>query len=230
MCWVSESMWPFSIISDWGSQCLMKTGQPEYYIPSTSTISCDVKEVFMKVWSRIAKMLQVRIWVSNITRLIYPIQKHNGTLSFGTDAWISPNHKAYVTVTVHFEQNRKPMCLTEIIHDKFVWAYADLSVDEVVIICTKTVHVTHPMSPFSFEAPQAEHILWSTIHLCPHHFQAQGWAQMVPWVSCWECQGCIWVVGQELNSLPPSLSGGIHLLTCQYQVHVPSLSITAYPI
>ena len=32
-------------------------------------------------------------------------------LSFGTDAWTSPNHKAYITVTVHFEQNGVPMCL-----------------------------------------------------------------------------------------------------------------------
>ena len=32
-------------------------------------------------------------------------------LSFGTDAWTSPNHKAYVAVTVHFKQNGVPMCL-----------------------------------------------------------------------------------------------------------------------
>ena len=32
-------------------------------------------------------------------------------MSFGTDAWTSPNNKAYVAVTVHFEQNGEPMCL-----------------------------------------------------------------------------------------------------------------------
>ena len=32
-------------------------------------------------------------------------------LSFGTDAWTSPNSKAYITVTVHFEQNRIPLSL-----------------------------------------------------------------------------------------------------------------------
>jgi hypothetical protein len=39
----------------------MKTGRPEYYIPSASTVSRDVKQVFTKVRGRIAKMLQVRI-------------------------------------------------------------------------------------------------------------------------------------------------------------------------
>jgi hypothetical protein len=43
--------------------------------------------------------------------LTYPIQEHDGTLSFGTDAWTSPNHKAYIAVTVHLEQNGEPMCL-----------------------------------------------------------------------------------------------------------------------
>lgn len=32
-------------------------------------------------------------------------------MSFGTDAWTSPNNKAYVAITVHFEQNGEPMCL-----------------------------------------------------------------------------------------------------------------------
>ena len=32
-------------------------------------------------------------------------------LSFGTNAWTSPNHKVYVAVMVHFEQNGEPMCL-----------------------------------------------------------------------------------------------------------------------
>ena len=44
-------------------------------------------------------------------RLTYPIQEHDGALSFRTDAWTSPNHKAYIAVTVHFEQNGVPMCL-----------------------------------------------------------------------------------------------------------------------
>ena len=52
-------MQPFSIVGDRGIQNLMKTGRPEYYLPSVSTVSHDVKHVFTKVWSRIAKLLQV---------------------------------------------------------------------------------------------------------------------------------------------------------------------------
>ncbi|EDQ98064.1 uncharacterized protein LACBIDRAFT_313052 [Laccaria bicolor S238N-H82] len=37
--WVAESMCPFSIVEDHGFRCLMKTGRPEYYLPSHSTIS-----------------------------------------------------------------------------------------------------------------------------------------------------------------------------------------------
>ena len=58
--WVSESHRPFSIVEDRGFRCLMKTGRPEYYLPSARTVSRDVKEVFKKARSRIAKILRVR--------------------------------------------------------------------------------------------------------------------------------------------------------------------------
>jgi hypothetical protein len=32
-------------------------------------------------------------------------------LNFATDAWTSPNNKAYVAVTVHFEEKGIPICL-----------------------------------------------------------------------------------------------------------------------
>ena len=32
-------------------------------------------------------------------------------MSFATDAWTSPNHKAFVAVLVHFEHKGKPMCI-----------------------------------------------------------------------------------------------------------------------
>lgn len=38
-------------------------------------------------------------------------QEHEGALSFATDAWTSPNHKAYVAVTVHFEKDGKPLSM-----------------------------------------------------------------------------------------------------------------------
>jgi len=57
VCWVAESKHPFNIVSDRGFQSLMKTGRPEYYIPSPSTVSQDVKKVFANARKRIAKML-----------------------------------------------------------------------------------------------------------------------------------------------------------------------------
>jgi hypothetical protein len=57
--WVSESVRPFSIVEDRGFLMLMKTGRPEFYIPSASTVSRDVRLVFARARQRIGKMLQV---------------------------------------------------------------------------------------------------------------------------------------------------------------------------
>jgi hypothetical protein len=73
----------------------MKTGRPGYYIPSPTTVSRDTKKVFATVRNRLAKMLQ----------------QHEGKLNFSTDGWTSPNHKAFIAVTVHFEINGVPMCM-----------------------------------------------------------------------------------------------------------------------
>lgn len=93
--WVAESKCPFNTVSDRGFQSLMKTGRPEYYIPSPSTVSRDVKKVFVNMQKRIVKMLR----------------EHDGALSFATDAWTSPNHRAFVAVTVHFEKDGVPICM-----------------------------------------------------------------------------------------------------------------------
>lgn len=57
--WVSESLRPFEVVKDRGFQSLMKTGRPEYYLPSPTTISHDVRLMFARTQKRIAKMLQV---------------------------------------------------------------------------------------------------------------------------------------------------------------------------
>ena len=88
-------MRPFKIVEDRGFRKLMKTGRPACYIPSKITVSRDVKNVFVKCRQRIATMLQ----------------EYEGALSFATDAWTSPNHKAYVAVTVHFESEGKPIAM-----------------------------------------------------------------------------------------------------------------------
>ena len=73
----------------------MKTRRPDYYIPSPTTVSQDVKHVFANVRKGIAKMLQ----------------EHDGKLNFAMDMWTSPNHKAFVAVMAHFEVNGEPVCM-----------------------------------------------------------------------------------------------------------------------
>ncbi|KAI0037893.1 hypothetical protein FA95DRAFT_1476650, partial [Auriscalpium vulgare] len=83
------------VVKDRGFNVLMKTGRPEYYLPSVSTVSRDVRKVFVNARRRIAKMLQ----------------EYEGALSFATDAWSSPNHRAFIAISVHFELDGQPMCI-----------------------------------------------------------------------------------------------------------------------
>ena len=39
------------------------------------------------------------------------MQEYDGKLSFATDAWTSPNHKAFVAITVHLEHDGKPLAM-----------------------------------------------------------------------------------------------------------------------
>ncbi|OBZ79948.1 putative AC transposase [Grifola frondosa] len=66
--------------------------RPQHYIPSPSTVSRDVRLVFVRARSRIAKMLQT----------------YEGQLSYGTDAWTAPNHRPFVGFTVHLERAGQP--------------------------------------------------------------------------------------------------------------------------
>ena len=90
----------------------MKTGRPGYHIPSADTVSRDVKKAFVQVRRRVANMLKVS--VRSISSTFYSptdIQSYDGALNFATDAWTSPNHKAYVAVTVHFEHEGAPISM-----------------------------------------------------------------------------------------------------------------------
>lgn len=39
------------------------------------------------------------------------LQEHDGALSFATDGWTSPNHRPFITVTVHFENAGVPVSM-----------------------------------------------------------------------------------------------------------------------
>ncbi|OJA08026.1 hypothetical protein AZE42_10848 [Rhizopogon vesiculosus] len=91
--WILESLWPFDIVKDRGFQLLMKTGRPEYYIPSPRTVSCDVRLVFARTRQQIAKMLG----------------GYEGKMNFTTDTWTSENHRAFVAFAVHLEHKGIPL-------------------------------------------------------------------------------------------------------------------------
>ncbi|TFK78990.1 hypothetical protein K466DRAFT_457331, partial [Polyporus arcularius HHB13444] len=91
--WVAENKRPYEIVRDRAFLQLMKTGRPEYKIPSPSTVSRDVRRVFARCRARIAKMLQ----------------DFEGDLNFTCDAWTSPNHKALVAFAVHFHHEGTPL-------------------------------------------------------------------------------------------------------------------------
>ena len=38
-------------------------------------------------------------------------KEYDGKLNFATDSWSSPNHKAYVAITVHFERDGGPFSM-----------------------------------------------------------------------------------------------------------------------
>jgi hypothetical protein len=127
---VSESLHQFTIVEDWGFKSLMKTGRPEYYIPSKSTVSHDVRLVFANVRKHMAKMMQVsRYYTQNLAATILNImpQEYEGNLNFVTDAWTLPNHKSFVAISVHFEHKGKckehclkPACSRE--RNRDLWA------------------------------------------------------------------------------------------------------------
>jgi hypothetical protein len=53
-------------------------------------------------------------WASRLEHgfdLLLLWQEYEGELNFATDAWTSPNHKAFIAVTVHFETDGIPVSL-----------------------------------------------------------------------------------------------------------------------
>lgn len=105
-------MRPFEVVNDRAFHCLMKTGRPHYWIPSSSTVIRDTKLVFARTRNRIAHLLQVSSLSCPVVSVYTnPYQEHPGSLHFATDCWTSPNHHAYVAFTVHFEQEGVPFSL-----------------------------------------------------------------------------------------------------------------------
>ncbi|KAF8994850.1 hypothetical protein BDZ89DRAFT_972040 [Hymenopellis radicata] len=87
--WCAENYRPFKIVADRAFKKLMKTGRPAAYIPHPTTVSRDTKTLFAKTRHRLAKHFKTL----------------KSRLHIATDAWTSPNHKAFVAYTAHWEED-----------------------------------------------------------------------------------------------------------------------------
>ncbi|KAJ7163966.1 hypothetical protein C8R43DRAFT_879404, partial [Mycena crocata] len=89
---------PFTIAKDQGYRRLMKSGRPSAYIPSPTTIVRDVKLLFHKTRERLKSAFRYTNYL------------------LATEVWTSPNHRAYVAVSGHWEEDGKQInCLLDFV-------------------------------------------------------------------------------------------------------------------
>ncbi|KAF8238237.1 hypothetical protein L208DRAFT_1243425, partial [Tricholoma matsutake] len=81
---------PLHIVKDQHFEVLMKVGQPTTYIPSLSTVACQLD---FKGESTID--------ASFFESLTSFLKEHPSHVHFATDTWTSPNHRTFVAWTVH---------------------------------------------------------------------------------------------------------------------------------
>jgi hypothetical protein len=84
----------------------MKTGRPNYYLPSQSTVGRDVRNIFLNARERLAIYLQVGQPLLILYHTESTHQDLPGALGLATDCWTSPNHQAFLAVTVQFLDGR----------------------------------------------------------------------------------------------------------------------------
>ncbi|KAJ7200119.1 hypothetical protein GGX14DRAFT_372410 [Mycena pura] len=68
-------------------------GRPELKVPSRHTVARDLNAAYARCSDRVKNLLET----------------YNGKLSFATDAWTSPNHRAFVAWTVHLQHEGQPL-------------------------------------------------------------------------------------------------------------------------
>ncbi|KAJ7587040.1 hypothetical protein C8J56DRAFT_786832, partial [Mycena floridula] len=81
--WITESNRPVHITKVWKF----------VELPLQSTIACDIETAFEHSLKSVSDRLN----------------KYSGKLSFTTDAWTSPNHRAFVAWTIHLQHEGKPL-------------------------------------------------------------------------------------------------------------------------
>ncbi|KAJ7192441.1 hypothetical protein GGX14DRAFT_380114 [Mycena pura] len=74
-------------------QTLLGAGRPGLRIPSRRTVARDLNAAYERCSEHMKDLLE----------------NYSGRLSFATDAWTSPNHRAFVAWTVHLQHSGHPL-------------------------------------------------------------------------------------------------------------------------
>ncbi|KAJ3816468.1 hypothetical protein F5880DRAFT_1452089, partial [Lentinula raphanica] len=82
--WVAESARPFLLVADRCYRWLQKEGRPDRYVPSATTVAEDVKKLYCGTREKLARELQA----------------YDGELPVAIDCWTSPNHLAFMSITI----------------------------------------------------------------------------------------------------------------------------------
>ncbi|KAJ6512712.1 hypothetical protein C8R45DRAFT_813319, partial [Mycena sanguinolenta] len=91
--WIAEANRAVKIVEDRELKELLEAGRPDFKTPSRRTVARDLNTAYERCSGRIQELLEN-----------YP-----GCLSFATDAWTSPNHRAFVAWTVHLQYEGQPL-------------------------------------------------------------------------------------------------------------------------
>ncbi|KAJ7190630.1 hypothetical protein GGX14DRAFT_382010 [Mycena pura] len=91
--WIAEANRPVRIVEDRELKELLGAGRPGLRIPSRRTVARDLNAAYERCSEHVKDLLE----------------NYSGRLSFATDAWTSPNHRAFVAWTVHLPHSGHPL-------------------------------------------------------------------------------------------------------------------------
>ncbi|KAJ7825836.1 hypothetical protein B0H14DRAFT_2596296 [Mycena olivaceomarginata] len=86
--WVIENHRPLNFVEDREFRLIFSAGRPEFRLPGRCAVSRDLNAAYGRARAHIEALLTVG---------------YNGRLSFSTDTWTSPNHRAFVAWIVHLQ-------------------------------------------------------------------------------------------------------------------------------
>jgi hypothetical protein len=87
--WIAQCSLSANVLNDRDFIKLITAGQSGLTLLSAATAACNIKTIVEGSHEKIKKLLI----------------DHPGCLHFATDAWMSPNHQAFVAWTVHFKHD-----------------------------------------------------------------------------------------------------------------------------